>query len=147
MYFSSRIFVPWGSLSHAGRSLYVWSFYIFALGLTWLLAPQVFLTLAHEVADANLFWIRVAGALLTSIAFMCHQSAVLDVRPFFAWAVLCRTFIVVVVITCTLMGKCQAISGYVACIDFGASMWTFFGLRRDRAEALGRASAQANLAA
>ncbi|GMU01035.1 hypothetical protein KH5H1_51550 [Corallococcus caeni] len=31
-------------------------------------------------------WIRVAGALRTSIARMCHPSAVLDVRPFFACA-------------------------------------------------------------
>ncbi|MHA7631769.1 hypothetical protein [Corallococcus sp. M7] len=138
MFFAPKVFPAWGSLSHAARSLYGWTFYTVPLALLTLFSPATFLTVAGmqpDPADPHHFAVRMFGSLLTSLSFMSHQAAVREIRPFFHWAVIGRTFITGVVLICTALGQCPPIMAFFACIDFGGGMWTFVGLKRDAAEA------------
>ncbi len=144
MLFAPKVFPKLSTLSHAGRSMYIWVYYTIPLAFTLLLVPGLFLKvmgIAPGAADGNLFFMRLAGALLVSMSFMSHQAAILDMRQFFVWAVMGRTFIVLVLIICTAMGLCDPIVTFFGCIDFSGAMWTLMGIRRDEAEARGQQAA------
>ncbi|RKH88644.1 hypothetical protein D7Y21_14150 [Corallococcus sp. AB045] len=142
MLFAPKVFPKLSTLSHAGRSMYVWVFYTFPLAFTLLLVPGLFLQvmgISPGAADGNLFFMRMAGGLLVSMSFMSHQAAVLNMRQFFVWAVMGRTFITLVLIVCTVLGLCEPIIMFFGCIDFSGGMWTLVGIRRDEAEEQARA--------
>lgn len=136
MLFAPKVFPSRASLSHAGKSIYGWSFYTLLLALLLLLSPGTFLRLTGtppDPTDPGHFFIRMFGALLLSMSFMAHQAAVLDVRPFYTWAIIGRTFIALVVVTCSVNGLCGPLFGAFALIEFAGAMGTFIGVRKDAA--------------
>jgi hypothetical protein len=138
MYFAPKVFRPWSSLTFAARSLYLWSFYIFTIGIFLLFMPTLFLRLTGMTADPQLFWIRMVGVFLLSMAFMSHQAAVRNVREFFYWAVVGRFFGAAVFFVCAVIGLSGPMLFFFSLLDFAGGVWTYTGIKKDEAAAAGQ---------
>jgi hypothetical protein len=116
------------SLSPAARTIYYWSFFAFAIGLTFLLVPNLVLSLLGLPATDEP-WIRFLGALTITVGIYYRACARAEAIAFFRATLPGRFFVAAGI------AVVAAVWGYwpvmlVAVADVGGALWTWSALRR-----------------
>jgi len=115
-------------MSPAARSMFVFSLYMFFVGLVLLIAPNLLLgifgfPLAQDV------WIRVVGLLAFLLGFYYLQAARAELRIFFTWTIPTRICVFVVFLAFVLMRMAAPALVIFGLVDLCAALWTAWALR------------------
>ena len=115
-------------MSPAARSILVYSIYLFGLGGTLLIAPNVPLPI-FGLAPANEVWIRVLGMTVVFFALSYLVAARYEFRPFFVTSVGTRLLVPVVFASFVVAGFAPWNLMLFTPPDLLFAAWTFFALR------------------
>ena len=119
-------------MSHAARSIAVFSVYLFINGLGFLAIPNSLLPLL-DLPPANEPWIRGLGIVITVMALYHAVAAGTELVPFFKATVVGRTFVLVSLVTLYLTGTVPRQLILFGVTDVGFALWTLLALRADGA--------------
>jgi hypothetical protein len=110
--------------------VFVFSIYLYLLGLVLVIIPDTLLRFFH-FPEADGLWIRVVGMLVIILGFYYSHAARAEFRPFLAWTVIARTSVLLFFIAFVVAGFAPPVLILFGVIDFAGAMWTFFAMRSD----------------
>ena len=116
-------------MSPAARSILVYSIYLFGLGGTLLLIPNVPLPI-FGLAEAHEVWIRVLGMTVVFFALSYLIAARYEFRPFFVSSVVTRLLVPVVFTSFIVAGFAPWNLILFTPPDVLFATWTWLSLRR-----------------
>jgi len=119
-------------MSKSALSLFVFSIYLYLLGLILVVTPDTLLRI-FKFPDADGLWIRVVGMLVIILGFYYSHAARTEIRPFFVWTVIARSSVLLFFIAFVVAGLAPPALILFGVIDFAAAMWTLFAIRSDTA--------------
>jgi hypothetical protein len=117
-------------MSKSAVSVFAFSIYMFLLGLTLIVIPNVLLRL-FSVPETSEVWIRVVGMLVLILGFYYSHAARNDLRAFFGWTVVARTSVLLFFIAFVVAGFAPPVLIVFGVIDFAAAMWTLLALKSE----------------
>ena len=115
-------------MSKAATSVFVFGIYLVAIGLGFLVAPNMPLGLFGFPATTEP-WIRVVGLLLLILAYYYIQTARNELTGFFRYTVHARSAVIVVFAAMVLLGLAQPMLIMFGVVDLLAAIWTASALR------------------
>jgi hypothetical protein len=121
-------------MSSTARSILVYSFYVFALGATLLLIPNVPLPIVGLPQAAEV-WIRVAGMTVIFLSILYFTAARNDYREIFVASVPIRFAVVAVFAAFAAAGFTSWNILLLTPLDIVFALWTWSTLRRASATA------------
>ena len=119
-------------MSKSALSLFVFSIYLYLLGLVLVVTPDTLLRI-FKFPDADGLWIRVVGMLVIILGFYYSHAARDELRPFFVWTVIARSSVLLFFIAFVIAGLAPPALILFGVVDFAAAMWTLFAIRADTA--------------
>jgi hypothetical protein len=117
-------------MSKSAQSLFVFSIYLFILGLILLVIPNVLLNL-FSLPETNEVWIRVVGMLVLLLGFYDFQASKNGMIKFFQWTVYARAVVPIFFIVFVLLDFAPPILILFGVIDGVAALWTHLSLRSE----------------
>jgi hypothetical protein len=117
-------------MSKSAQSLFVFSIYLFILGLILLVIPNVLLNL-FSLPETNEVWIRVVGMLVLLLGFYDFQASKNGMIKFFQWSVYARAVVPIFFIVFVLLDFAPPILILFGVIDGVAALWTHLSLRSE----------------
>lgn len=117
-------------MTHAARSVLVFSVYMIAMGLGLLLAPGALLG-PFGVPAAPALWVRVSGLLTLYLGIYYMQAARREMTAFFRWTVPVRATLIAAFAAFVLAGEAPPVLALFGAIDLAGALWTLAALRRD----------------
>jgi len=117
-------------MSPAARSMFVFSLYMFFVGATLFVAPNLLLRLFGFPLTQEI-WIRVVGLLAFLLGFYYLQAARAELRAFFVWTIPTRVCVFVAFLAFVLLHMAAPALALFGLIDFCAALWTAWALRAD----------------
>ncbi len=121
-------------MSPAARSIFVYSIYVFGLGATLLLAPNIPLPL-FGLPQATEVWIRVAGMTVVFLSIFYFIAARNDFRPLFVASVPIRFSVPFIFAGFVVAGFAPWNLILFTPLDVAFAVWTWIALRRSAATA------------
>ena len=118
-------------MSKSAQSLFVFSIYLFILGLILLVIPNVLLNL-FTLPETNEVWIRVLGVVLAILGFYYFQASKNEMIKFFQWSVYARAVVPIFFIVFVLLDFAPPILILFGVIDAAAALWTHLSLRSEK---------------
>jgi hypothetical protein len=115
--------------TRAARTLLIWSFYLFGLGLTLLFVPNALLGV-FGMAPTNEVWIRVIGMLVLILGYFSFMSARTGNEAFMRWSAHARSSVILFFIAFVLLGLAEPTLILFGVVDLAAAIWTFSALRK-----------------
>ena len=120
-------------MSKSALSLFVFSIYLYLLGLILVVTPDTLLRI-FKFPDADGLWIRVVGMLVIILGFYYSHAARTEIRPFFVWTVIARSSVLLFFIAFVIAGLAPPALILFGIVDFAAAMWTLLAIRSDAVE-------------
>lgn len=117
-------------MQSSARTVLVFSFYLYLLGLALVVAPNALLGV-FRIAETHEVWIHVVGVLVLALAFYYWSAARKDLRQFFQWSVVVRTAVLLFFLAFVVVGLAPPILILFGLIDFAAAGWTAAALRSE----------------
>ncbi|NNE65179.1 MAG: hypothetical protein HKN33_01320 [Pyrinomonadaceae bacterium] len=117
-------------MSKAATSVFVFSLYMFVLGLVLLIVPNMLLRI-FAIPDTSEVWIRVVGMLVLILGAYYFQAARNELVEFFKVCVLGRFSVLIFLTAFVLLGFAPATLILFGVIDAAAASWTALALRSD----------------
>ncbi len=117
-------------MSAVGRSLFVFGWYLAALGTLLVLVPNALLGV-FGLPPTDEVWIRVVGVLVLVIAYFDVRMGREDFLPYARLTVHARVGVLVLFVAFVLAGLVTPILILFGAIDFAGALWTAAALRRD----------------
>jgi hypothetical protein len=126
-----------GSMPGSLKSLLVFSFYVFGLALSLLIAPNFFLRMLG-IPTTTEVWVRCAGMLLLGYGF--YYACVLRSRmvEFLPFTVYVRSLVIVFFSVFVALGWARPVFIVFGVIDLAGAIWTAAALRSERKGAAAR---------
>jgi hypothetical protein len=121
-------------MSRAARSILVYSIYVFGLGVTLLVAPNIPLPL-FGLPQATEVWIRVAGMTVLFLSIFYFVAARNEYRQIFVVSVPIRLAVPVFFAAFALAGYATWNLLLFTPLDIAFAVWTWLELRREGATA------------
>ena len=118
-------------LSRAALSILVFGFYLVLIGLIFLLAPNVVLSLIG-LPPTQEVWAHLAGFLLLVLAFYYIMAARSETCAFFQWTLYPRFLAVFVLVGFVLAGWIGPVVFLFWLGDLAGALWTLLALRKDK---------------
>ena len=118
-------------MSKSAQSLFVFSIYLFVLGIILIVIPNVLLHL-FAFPETNEVWIRVVGLLVFILGFYYFQASKGEMKDFFQWTVYGRTAVLIFFIIFVLLDFAPPILILFGFIDAVAVLWTQLSLRSEK---------------
>jgi len=118
-------------MSKSARSLFVFSVYLFVLGIILIVIPNVLLSL-FKFPETNGVWIRVVGMLVFILGYYYFQASKSEIKKFFQWTVYGRTAVLIFFIVLVLLDLAPPILILFGFIDAVAALWTQLSLRSEK---------------
>ncbi len=118
-------------MSKSARSLFVFSVYLFILGIILIVIPNVLLRL-FALQETNEVWIRVVGMLVFILGFYYYQASRSEIKKFFQWTVYGRTAVLIFFIVFVLLDFAPLTLILFGFIDAVAAFWTQLSLRSEK---------------
>ena len=115
-------------MSKAAISVFVFSIYLFVLGLILVAFPNVLLSL-FRVPETNEVWIRVVGMLVLILGYYYSTAAQNELTPFLRATVIGRFSVLGFFIVFVLLDFAPPILILFGVIDAVAATWTGLALR------------------
>jgi uncharacterized membrane protein YidH (DUF202 family) len=117
-------------MSKSAQSLFVFSIYLFTLGLILLIIPNFLLSI-FSVPETQEVWIRVVGMLVIILGYFDFQASKNEMKKFFHWSVHVRALVPIVFVLFVLLGLAPPILILFGIIDGLAALWTHLSLRSE----------------
>jgi len=118
-------------MSKSALSLFVFSIYLFVLGIILIVIPNVLLKL-FALPETNEVWIRVVGMLVFILGFYYFLASKSEIKKFFQWTVYGRTAVLVFFVVFVLLDFAPPILILFGFIDAVAALWTQLSLRSEK---------------
>ena len=118
-------------MSKSAQSLFVFSIYLFILGLTLIVIPNVLLNL-FTLPETNEVWIRVLGVVLAILGFYYFLASKSEMKKFFQWTVYGRASVIIFFIIFVLLDFAPPILILFGFIDAVSALWTHLSLRSEK---------------
>ena len=115
-------------MSKAAISVFVFSIYLFVLGLVLVAFPNVLLSLIR-FPETNEVWIRVAGMLVLILGYYYSTAAQNELTSILRASVIGRFSVLVFFVAFVLLGFAPPILVLFGVIDAVAAIWTGLALR------------------
>jgi hypothetical protein len=128
-------------MSSAARSILVYSIYVFGLGATLLLAPNIPLPL-FGLPQTTEVWIRVAGMTVIFLSIFYFVAARNDFRPLFVASVPIRFAVPIIFAGFVVAGFVPWNLILLTPLDVAFAVWTLMALRPSVATASRSTAAQ-----
>ncbi len=119
-------------MSKSATSVFVFALYLFVLGPTLLLVPNLLLGL-FAIPETAEVWIRVVGMLVTILGFFYLQAARNELTPFFRATVYGRISILGFFIAFVLAQLAPPVLILLGAFDAACAVWTALCLRKEAA--------------
>jgi len=117
-------------MSRAALSVFIFGIYMILLGLTFLLFPELMISLTSpnppDIAS------RILGMIFLFMAYLFIRVALEEegMEKFFMWTVHIRVTVIIFQITFVLLALGNPIIIIFGVIDFAFAAWTFWELRK-----------------
>jgi len=118
-------------MSKSARSVFVFSLYLFVLGIILIVIPNNLLDM-FSMPKTNEVWIRVVGMLVLILGFYYFQASRSEIKIFFQWTVYVRIAVLLFFIAFVLLGFAPPILILFGFIDAIAALWTQLSLRSEK---------------
>jgi len=118
-------------MSKSALSLFVFSLYLFVLGIILIVIPNVLMSL-FKFPETNEVWIRVVGTLVLILGYYYFQASKIEIKKFFQWTVYGRTAVLIFFIVFVLLGFASPMLILFGFIDAVAALWTQLSLRSEK---------------
>jgi len=115
-------------VSKAAISVFVFSIYLFVLGLVLVAFPNALLSL-FRIPETTEVWIRVVGMLVLIIGYYYTTAAQSDLTPFLRATVYGRFAVLGFFVAFALAGFAPPVLILFGVIDAVAATWTGYALR------------------
>ena len=115
-------------MSKAAISVFVFSIYLFVLGLILVAFPNVLLSL-FRLPETNEVWIRVVGMLVLVLGYFYSIAAQNELTSFLRASVIGRFSVLVFFVAFVLLGFAPPTLVLFGVIDAVAAIWTGLALR------------------
>ena len=116
-------------MTKAAKSVYYFGFYLFALGLTLVVAPNLLLSMFGFESTTEV-WIRVLGAVVFTIGMYYTMTAPSNNETFLKVTVYSRSSILVWFALFVLMGWAKPTLLLFGGFDALGALWTWSALRK-----------------
>lgn len=123
---------PGAPMSPAARSIFVYSIYVFGLGATLLVAPNIPVPL-FGLPEANEVWIRVAGMTVMFLSIFYFVAARNEFRALFVASVPIRFSVPIFFAGFVAAGFAPWNLILFTPLDVAFAVWTWIALRRSSA--------------
>ncbi|PWR22496.1 hypothetical protein [Zavarzinia aquatilis] len=117
-------------MSASARTIFYFSFYVFAAGVPMVLAPQLILQVLGFPVE-GLDWIRFLGVVVLIVGYYYFNLGRSGIVPFFRWSVQMRIAIVPVFVALILIFDMKAFYILFVVPDFLGALWTWRALARE----------------
>lgn len=119
-------------MSYGARSMYLFSYYIFAIGMLFLFFPQMILWIAGFPAKADGL-ARLFGMLITFVSIYYFVASKHEaMKPFWIATVYTRISAFFIALLLVILGEVSWILIPVVAIEALAGIWTAISIRKDR---------------
>lgn len=112
----------------SSRTLIYFGIYLFAVGITLLIAPNALLRL-FEIAETHEVWVRVVGMLVGYLGFYYVQAGRLNIMEFVRLSVYTRSTALVFFIGFVWFDLAEPAFLFFGALDFLGALWTWWALR------------------
>ena len=119
-------------MSKSARSVFVFSLYLLALGITLLVAPNFLLGLFSMPATSEV-WIRVVGMLIFLLGNYYMQAARKEMKDFFHWTIYLRVSVIFFLTVFAVLDYTRPIIILFGAVDLLGAVWTWLALRSENA--------------
>jgi hypothetical protein len=117
-------------MSKSAKSLFVFSLYLFGLGLVLLLAPNLLFSL-FSIPETKEVWIRVAGMLVFILGFYYMHAARNNLTGFFRATLYARCSVILFFAVFVLLDLAPPVLILFGAVDLAGAMWTGLCLREE----------------
>lgn len=117
-------------MSKSAFSLFVFSLYMFVLGMVLVVVPNLMLSL-FNVAETQEVWIRVVGMLILIIGFLNFMASRNELIIYIRWTVYGRLAVPLFLTLFVAFGLAPPVLILFGVIDALAAVWTAVSLRND----------------
>lgn len=118
-------------MSPAARSIFVFGWYVLAMGVALLLVPGLLLA-ATGLPSGGELWIRVLGMVVIFLGYYYLRAARQELTAFFRWTVHTRPWPLVVFIALVALGQAEPVLILFGVGDLLGALWTALALRAVR---------------
>jgi hypothetical protein len=115
-------------MSAATVSIIAYGIYLVALGIPYLVVPNVPLTILGFQPTTEP-WIRVMAALVIIVGYYYVQAARNRIRTFYRWTLHCRVFFPICTVVMVVAGLAQPMLLLFGALDLAGVVWTGLALR------------------
>jgi F0F1-type ATP synthase membrane subunit a len=115
-------------MTHAARSVLVFSIYLFVLGGTLVTVPNALLSV-FRIPPTSEVWIRVVGVLVLVLGLYYAAAARRGLEEFFRLTVPARGAVLVFFVAFVLLGLAPPVLALFGAVDAAAACWTALALR------------------
>lgn len=122
-------------MSRAALSLFIFGIYLVFIGITMLFIPEMmFAILMYPTAPDIMS--RLFGMIIILLAYYYIRAALDEegMKKFFMWTVHTRASVIIFMIIFAVLQFVSFLILIFGAIDFAAAIWTFWALRKDKAE-------------
>ncbi|HQY12776.1 MAG: hypothetical protein KTQ13_05215 [Ferruginibacter sp.] len=116
-------------MTAAARSVYYFGFYLYVVGSTLLLIPNIFLR-TIQLPETNEVWIRVAGVLVICLGYYYHRSGAGNDAGMFKLTVHVRTFVCLAFAVLAILKLAPPILAGFGIVDLVGAAWTWQALKK-----------------
>jgi len=117
-------------MSKAAFSVFVFSIYLFVLGLILLIVPNVLL-MPFGFSETTEVWVRVVGMLVLILGLYYSTSARNELTPMLRATVYARLSVLLFFIAFVALGQAPPALILFGVVDAAAAAWTLLALRAD----------------
>ncbi|MBX9781999.1 MAG: hypothetical protein K2X48_01785 [Chitinophagaceae bacterium] len=114
----------------AAKTVLYFGFYLYATGLTLLVAPNLLLSTLQMPATEEV-WIRVVGVLVTTIGFYYHQIGSKNITPMLPLTVVARAFVFLSFVVFVLLKFVSPMLIVFRVIDLIGAGWTWMAFKKN----------------
>ncbi|MBK7432974.1 MAG: hypothetical protein IPI66_03120 [Chitinophagaceae bacterium] len=118
-------------MTAAAKSVYYFGFYLYVVGLTLIIIPNVLLK-TFQLPETNEVWIRVTGVLALAIGYYYHRMGAANYAKFYVYTVHMRVLVCCAFIAFVLLKYISpSIIGFGAA-DLAGAIWTWMALKKGK---------------
>jgi len=118
-------------MSSAAKTIYFYSFYLFAFGAGMIIVPNILLPLFGFEPTTEI-WIRVLGLFTFTTGVYYFQSARNEQLAFFKATIFGRIFFFFIVLVFVFTFHQSYILALIGSVDLIGALWTYYSLKQKK---------------